>query len=89
MSHRLLDLISQFLERKIPVSTFVDGYVDGWRGERNSGELLKDDPVVSETLSSAFCIVDLYDPTEDREDYEFDEVQLRIELEKLMTGEKP
>jgi hypothetical protein len=86
MSKKLLESVEQFLRGSIPVDEFVDEYVDGWRAERDSDELLADDPTTSEKLSSIFCVVDLYNPDEDREEYEFDEARLRAEVQKLLEG---
>ena len=38
---------------------------------------------VSEFLSSAFCVVDPYNPSQSRKEYEFDETRLRSELLKV------
>ena len=83
MSKKLLEYVDRFLRGGIPVNVFVDNYVDDWRAERDSDDLLADDPIRSEKLSSIFCIVDLYNPDDDRELYEFDETRLREEVQKL------
>lgn len=74
------------MEGGIPTQEFVDAYIDNWRKERDSDELLKDDAVTSEKLSSLFCIADLFNPEEDREEYEFDETRLRLEMKKILDG---
>lgn len=38
----------------------------------------------SENLSSIFCLADLYNPHDDREDYEFSEDKLRDEVRRLI-----
>ena len=83
MSDRLVEQIRRFIRNVTPVALFVDEYIDSWRGERDDNSILGDDDRVSEFLSSAFCVVDLYNPSDERKDYEFDEVRLRIELMKL------
>jgi len=65
---------------------FIDGYIDGWRAERDSDKLLGDDPDTSEALSSVFCAVDLYNPDENREAYELNETELRHALQNLVQG---
>ncbi len=84
MSKALKDQILRFLSRATPVELFVDEYIDGWRRERDSEDLLKDDPQTSELLSSSFCVVDLYNPSNDRMEHEFDEQRLRLELANLV-----
>ena len=87
MSKNLLDSVERFLQGQTPVNEFVDAYADQWRAERDSDELLSDDPIISEKLSSFFCLVDLYNPDEDRDDYEYDEERLRSEIQKVFDGE--
>lgn len=87
MSKRLLDSVERFLRGETPVDVFVDAYADQWRAERDSDELLADDPIASEKLSSFFCLVDLYNPDDDRDDYEYDEERLRLEMQKVFDGE--
>jgi len=86
MSKLLHEQIQRFLAKEVSINLFVDQYIDGWRRERDSGELLVDNPETSELLSSAFCIVDLYNPNDDREEYEFDEMRLRSELSRLLES---
>lgn len=88
MSQKLLESVERFLRGETPVEVFVDQYIDHWRAERDSGEMLADDPVTSEKLSSIFCAVDMYAPEEDRLEYEYDEAQLRVEIRKLLEGNK-
>jgi hypothetical protein len=83
MSAELVNQVRQFLAMATPLETFVDEYIDGWRTERDDDRLLQDEDSVSEFLSSAFCVVDLYNPSETRKEYEFDEPRLRLELRKL------
>ena len=83
MSEDLVNQIRRFLNRATPLETFVDQYIDGYRTERDDDRLLQDPDNVSEFLSSGFCVVDLYNPSETRKEYELDEVRLRLELQKL------
>ncbi|TWT47796.1 colicin immunity domain-containing protein [Botrimarina hoheduenensis] len=87
MSQRLLKFAEDFLQRKTPVEDFVDAYADAWRTERDNNEILEDDPITSEKLSTFFCLVDLYKPDEDREDYEVDEAELRLRMQRVFDGE--
>lgn len=79
-------LAFDFSERKIAAAEFVDRYMEQWRQERDSGELLADSSELSEILSSTFCLADLFNADASREDYEFDEDRLRVEIDKLLKG---
>ena len=83
MSEDLVNQVRRFLNRATPLETFVDEYIDGWRAERDDLRLLQDQDNLSKFLSSAFCVVDLYNPSETRQEYELDETRLRLELQNL------
>lgn len=87
MSERLLESVMRFLRSEITLDEFVRSYIEGWRTERDSGDLLLDPPELSEKLSSCFCVVDLYNPREARRPYEFDENHLRANLRRVVNGE--
>jgi len=84
MSLNLKKYIDSFLEKEISADAFVDNYMSKWKQERDQKALAKDEDNLSELLSSTFCAVDMYNPDEDREEYEFNEDELRSELNKLM-----
>lgn len=86
MSLYLKNYIDSFLTKEITVDEFAGNYISKWRQERNDGLLGKDEDNLSELLSSAFCVVDMYNPGDDREQYEFDENKLRDEINKLMCA---
>jgi hypothetical protein len=87
MSKQLVDFAIQFTEGKVTADAFVSEYIERWKQEGVDGRLLQDTPEVSEMLSTIFCFADLYNPSSDRENYEFDETTLRckvqMELEKI------
>ena len=56
-----------------------------WRIERDNKNILNYDEKVSECLSSIFCVADIYNPDDDREEYEFNEEQLCNEVRKLIA----
>jgi len=89
MSQTLFEFSKSFINERIDVHTFVNGYIALWRIERDTKVLLNDSEKLSEVLSSIFCMVDLYNPAPDKEDYEFDSNQLyeniRDELSKLKS----
>lgn len=84
MSKDLADLATQFAGEKLSAERFSAEFVERWKQERDDGRLLQDPPNESEVLSSIFCLADLYNPDPDREDYEFDERKLRLEVKRLL-----
>jgi hypothetical protein len=84
MSEQLLSLARGFVAGVTHPTDFADKYIDVWKAERDSGRLLEDSPALSAALSSIFCLADLYNPADDRESYEFDENQLRGEIERVL-----
>ena len=84
MSEDLLRFVEDFLVTESNAEIFADEFMKRWRKEGNSGLLLADNPRLSEILSSTFCLSDMFNPEADRESYELDEHQLRIEIRKLI-----
>ncbi|UTZ29660.1 colicin immunity protein [Vibrio campbellii] len=84
MSVTLLAMAQSFCKERLNAEQFVDAYIEVWKFERDAGIADKDDAVLSECLSSIFCLADLYNPEEDRSDYELDECTLRYEVIKLI-----
>lgn len=76
MSQQLLTLTNDLLNRKIPASAFAESFISQWRKERDDGTLLKDNDNLSECLSTIFCLADLYNADEVREEYELNAEQL-------------
>ncbi|WAC71210.1 colicin immunity domain-containing protein [Roseateles sp. SL47] len=89
MSDLLLRMAKAFVDNKIEPSSFVEDYIIQWKRERDCGEGLLDSPQMSEVLSSIFCIADMFNPNEDKEDYEFDADQLRHEIGRVIGGMTP
>jgi hypothetical protein len=88
MSQNLLAFVCEFLSHSYDCSTFCNQYIRRWKDERDSGEMLRDDGKTSEALSSIFCLADLYSPNDDREEYELDERSLRLEVQRVLSGEE-
>ncbi|MBT0728535.1 colicin immunity protein [Rosenbergiella australiborealis] len=84
MSFELKSYIDNFISGKTTANEFVDNYMCKWKHERDSKLLGNDEDNLSELLSSTFCIADMYNPDEDRDEYEFNDVQLRNEVYKLV-----
>ena len=84
MSQSLKNYIDSFISKDINADCFADAYMMKWKIERDSNLLVQDDDNLSELLSSVFCIADMYNPDDDREEYEFNEEQLRHEINKLI-----
>lgn len=87
MSLLLLEFSKSFISGRIDVHTFVNGYMELWRIERDTNILLNDSGRLSEILSSVFCIADLYNSESDKEYYELGSNELyeniKDELYKL------
>ncbi|WP_338846794.1 colicin immunity domain-containing protein [Massilia sp. W12] len=88
MSKELVLITNKFLIGEISAIDFVEIYIEKWRSERNAGLLLKDEPNLSETLSTIFCYADLFNPENDREPYEYDECTLKNNIKKLIAEKK-
>jgi Bacterial self-protective colicin-like immunity len=86
MSEELLGFAKKIIDSEISADKFVNEFMDKWREERDSGIFSKDNPQLSEKLSSMFCLADLYNPEEDREEYEYDEDKLRLEITKIYSS---
>lgn len=86
MSQSLKNYIDSFISMDITADVFADSYMTKWKIERDSNLLVQDDDNLSELLSSVFCITDMYNPENDREEYEFNEDQLRHEIRKTITN---
>ncbi|MDI3359366.1 colicin immunity domain-containing protein [Lelliottia sp. V89_10] len=86
MSQSLKKHIDRFISRDITADNFADSYMMKWKAERDSNLLVQDDENLSELLSSVFCLSDMYNPDDDREEYEFSDEQLWDEISKLMAN---
>lgn len=84
MSYLLIEFVRSFGSGRLSAVAFADAYMELWRIERDSKNILNYDENVSECLSSIFCVADMYNPDDDRDQYEFDEEELRKEINKLI-----
>ena len=84
MSITLYKFAQSFVSGRLSAEKFVDSFQEMWKIERDDGLLSEDEDRLSEALSSIFCLADLYNPDDDREDYELDENQLREEVSGKM-----
>jgi Bacterial self-protective colicin-like immunity len=85
MSRKLLSLSEDFLKDKSDLIGFSSTFSREWKVERDNGTVLVDNARLSETLSSIFCLVDMFNPEDDRENHEFDESALRKEITSVLT----
>jgi hypothetical protein len=85
MSQNLVIFIHEFLNNPYDYSEFCDHYIRLWKKERDNGELSQDDAKTSEALSTIFCFADLFNPDDDREDYELDEQSLRLKISEVIN----
>jgi len=84
MSERPPAFVKAFFGSESDPGDFADEFISQWRHERDTKVSLSDAPKVSEALSSIFCLADMFNPNDDREDYEFDEPKLRLEIEEVL-----
>lgn len=84
MSCLLMDFSKAFVDGRLSAYVFSEAYIELWRLERDNKNMLNYEFKTSENLSSIFCLADLYNPHDDREDYEFSEDKLRDEVRRLI-----
>jgi len=89
MSFTLLGFVKSFSAGRLSANSFVESYAELWRIERDGKILQNDDRLLSECLSSIFCVVDLFNPSEDREEYELTEEQLQAQIADLLGKLRP
>lgn len=85
MSVLLYDFTKSFIDGRLSGEVFSEAYIELWRIERDNKNILSYDAKLSECLSSIFCMADLFNPDEGREEYEYDEEKLRYEVGKLVS----
>ena len=86
MSTQLHEYARRFAAGEVAAEVFADTFIELWKLERDpaSNMNVRDSDKVSESLSTIFCLADLYNPEPDREEYEMDESQLRFEVRKAL-----
>jgi hypothetical protein len=84
MSKELLSFVSNYVESKEDPERFVDLYIRSWSEERDNGLLAADSPEISEALSTIFCLADMYNPDQDRAEYELDDNGLRAAVMNVL-----
>lgn len=90
MSAILYGFARSFVDGKITAVVFSEAYIELWKIERDGGFLQKDEPRLSECLSSIFCAADMYCADDEaREIYEFDDDQLKIEISSILSRHFP
>lgn len=86
MSITLFEFAKSFVNERLNACVFSNAYIELWRIEGQQGICKLDDSRLSGCLSSIFCVADLYNPDSDREEYEFDEVQLRSKVSEIIQS---
>lgn len=84
MSKKLQSLIDDLSNQKISEIEFVERYQSAWRAERDSGAMLEYGERLSEVFSTIFCLADLFNPEDDRLEYEYGEEELRRKITELI-----
>jgi hypothetical protein len=85
MSISIYTLTKSFANERLSADEFVNAYMELWRIERDNKQSSQDDHKLSECLSGMFCLADLYNPEDDREDYELDEKGLREQIMQMIN----
>ena len=85
MSGNLLQFVKDFVKGTIPAPGFADRYIDRYRIERDDGTILADPGDLGECLSTVFCLADLFNPNEDRDEYELNDEQLRRKVYETLS----
>lgn len=84
MSRTILEFAKSYVAGRLKAEIFCEAYIELWKIERDSNVLQLDEPSLSECLSSIFCAADMYEPNESREEFEFDDESLRVEVASLL-----
>lgn len=87
MSITILEFANSFVKGRVPAATFVDAFSELWKIERDGKILQNDDEQLSERLSTIFCLVDLFNPGEEKETYELNAMQLRGKISALLKNQ--
>ncbi|QDQ86693.1 colicin immunity protein [Alcaligenaceae bacterium SJ-26] len=72
MSVQLILFAKSYVSGRISADIFSEAYMELWKIERDNCFLNKDGKILSESLFSIFCLADMYNGEDDKEDYEFD-----------------
>jgi hypothetical protein len=64
MSMTLLKFAQSFVRGRLSAEIFSEAYIELWKIDGDLGLLPNDEPVMSECLSTIFCLADLYCPPE-------------------------
>ncbi|QGG78327.1 colicin immunity domain-containing protein [Pseudomonas syringae] len=84
MSLTILEFARSYVAGRLTSEVFSEAYIELWKIERDRKVLQLDEPFLSECLSSIFCVADMYEPDESREEYELDDKMLRAEVANLL-----
>ena len=88
MSITILMFARSFVNERIEADVFAEAYMELWKIEGRNNILQKDPSLMSECLSSIFCLADMYSPDDDRDAHELDADQLRAAVEELVLKAK-
>lgn len=84
MSITILEFAKSYVSGRLTAEVFCNSYIELWRIERENKILQDDEFRMGACLSSIFCVVDLYNPSPDREIYEFDNDHLHLEILRIL-----
>jgi hypothetical protein len=84
VSRQLLDFAVAFSRSTISAGDFAGAYIEKWKQERDAGSVNSDPDDLNECLSTIFCLADLYNPEDDRDEYELNEHELRQKVQETI-----
>ncbi|WP_082107367.1 colicin immunity domain-containing protein [Chromobacterium vaccinii] len=83
MSNFMIVLVRDFLNGNLDAISFVEEFSKQWKVERDQGKLLEYDDATNEFFSSVFCLADIFNPDDIREEYELDSNGLLVGVREL------
>ncbi len=83
-------ITTNFLQKKISISTFEDKYIDFWYIYVDSENQTEIPTNIKTAINRIFTTLDVYNPDPKlRDEYEIDEKQLRLEVKEQLLKVKP
>lgn len=86
MSVSALALAKSFVSGRLDADEFANAFMEVWRYERDASILINDGDELNQCLSTIFCLADIYNSDEDKEEYELDQAQLRSKISDVIDN---
>ena len=84
MTYTILEFVNSFVNSRLSADDFANAYLELWRIEREREVWKHKEYDLGGVLASIFCVADLYNPDDDKEDYEFNDDQLKHKVIELL-----